>query len=144
MRGLTCHDDALVYNGTRHTTFIGACRARGLLQDDEEWRACLTEAATWQGARSLRNLFATILCECQPSDPPGLWAEFKEDLCEDILHTHRVSYNDPERALDAAVENEALLDIQAYLETANTLKIKSTAAGLLVRIKTKKISSRSQ
>jgi hypothetical protein len=37
------------FNGVTHPTFKAACAARGLLEGDEEWDICLTEAALMQG-----------------------------------------------------------------------------------------------
>ena len=39
VRGATNHDDTKVYEGVKYPTFVAACRARGLLADDDEWRA---------------------------------------------------------------------------------------------------------
>ena len=57
-------------------TFHQACLACGLLEDDNEWRQCLQEAAHMASDHQLRNLFVTILRDCSPSDPLALWLEF--------------------------------------------------------------------
>ena len=118
VRGPMVYPDVRVYNGVEYETFIGACRARGLLQGDDEWRACLTEAKLTQSAPQLRALFCTIITNCEPSDPLALWEEFKEDLCEDILYRHRLLFRDRDLALNADVENEALLDIEIHVDAA--------------------------
>ena len=61
------------FQGVEYPTFKEACLARGLLEDDQEWRLCLQEASTIQtGTQPLRRLFVTILAFCFPSDPKNL------------------------------------------------------------------------
>ncbi len=62
------------------------CSRMGLLQDDREWDACLTEAAHYQSARKLRRLFNVILIHNNPENPLALWDKFKDALCADELH----------------------------------------------------------
>lgn len=45
-------------SGDLQETFQEACRSRGLLNDDKEWRECLREAAGVVNAPQLRSLFA--------------------------------------------------------------------------------------
>ncbi|KAJ3502791.1 hypothetical protein NMY22_g18466 [Coprinellus aureogranulatus] len=65
-------------------TFYDACLARGLLEDDGEWRMCLLEASQMQTGSRLRQLFATLLLFGEPSRPHHLWGEFWEDICGDL------------------------------------------------------------
>jgi hypothetical protein len=69
-----------------HPNFKAACLARGLLQDDYEWKQCLEEARHMQSGKQLRNLFIMILHECHPSRPEELWQTFSGYLCEDLRH----------------------------------------------------------
>lgn len=62
---------------------------RGLLEDDREWEACLSEAVTSQMPRQLRSLFAALLEFCEPTDPLSLWQKFEQDFCDDILFRAR-------------------------------------------------------
>jgi hypothetical protein len=118
VKGPLQYSDIRKYEGTLHDTFIGACRARGLLQDDDEWRACLDEAKLTQSATQLRALFSTILTSCAPSDPRALWEQFKLDICEDILHRHRRFFRNMNLTLNGDMENEALLDIEVHIDAA--------------------------
>ncbi len=52
----------------------------GLLENDNEWRQCLQEAAIMQSGAQLRSLFVTLLLFCQPAKPDELWEEFKENI----------------------------------------------------------------
>jgi hypothetical protein len=54
-------DDIRFYNGIQHPTFKEACRARGLIGDDQEWYSAFDEAATWATASHLRKLFVTMV-----------------------------------------------------------------------------------
>ena len=67
-------------------TFHETCLRRGLLEDDNEWRQCLQEAGDMATGRQLRDLFATILCDCSPSDPLHLWMDFRDKICDDLRH----------------------------------------------------------
>ena len=68
------------------STFKEAARARGLINDTLEWSNCLSEAAGYMLPRSLRQLFVTILCFCNPSDPVQLFEEHKISFLEDFIH----------------------------------------------------------
>ena len=52
-----------------HATYKATCTELGLLMDDEEWDRFLAEAATFSSAPMMRQLFATVLIECNPEDP---------------------------------------------------------------------------
>ena len=45
--GATSFEDIPTICGILHTAFKSACMALGLLDDDGEWHAALTEASTW-------------------------------------------------------------------------------------------------
>ena len=36
--------------------------------------------------RQLRDLFATLLCDCTPSDPLHLWMDFQDKICNNLQH----------------------------------------------------------
>lgn len=72
-----------------YPTFHAACVARGLLEDDGEWRLCLEEASAMQTGRKLRELFATILLFCSPAQPDTLWNEFRTNICDDLNYRLR-------------------------------------------------------
>ena len=61
VKGATSFEDLRrVDGGDPLPTFHQACLARGLLEDDNEWRQCLQEAAHMASGHQLRNLFVTI------------------------------------------------------------------------------------
>jgi hypothetical protein len=78
VHGATSFEHLRTVDGVLYGSFKEACRVLGLLQDDGEWRQCLTEASEIQTGSQLRNLFAVILRECNPADPLGLWSQFQE------------------------------------------------------------------
>ncbi|XP_044594830.1 uncharacterized protein LOC123272196 [Cotesia glomerata] len=81
---LKSFEDLRTVNGIIYETYMSACLAAGLIEDDQEWRRTLHEAVTWMMPRQLRCLFARILIHCQPTDPESLWNEFKEAMSEDF------------------------------------------------------------
>jgi hypothetical protein len=84
VRGAKSFMDLRTFQGLEHPTFQDACRARGLLEDDGEWRLCLLEASQIQTGASLRQLFASMLLFCQISAPEDLWLQFQDDICDDL------------------------------------------------------------
>jgi len=89
VRGATSFESLRTYNGHIYPTFKAACMARGLLEDDSEWKQCLQEASVMQTGRQLRQLFVTILKDCIPSEPMVLWDQFKENICDDLAYILR-------------------------------------------------------
>lgn len=84
VKGPRSFQDLRSYNGTIYPSFEEACLARGLLEDDGEWRQCLAEAAEMQTGSQLRRLFSTLLLFCEPSRPAVLWADFRHHICDDL------------------------------------------------------------
>jgi hypothetical protein len=87
-------EDLRTYHTVTYPTFRDACLARGLLEDDGEWRQCLEEAAFMQTGTQLRQLFAMLLVFCQPSRPEDLWARYATSICDDLrrrLMRHNVA-----------------------------------------------------
>lgn len=73
-------------NGVEYPTFRDAARARGLVNDSDEWRKCMAEASLSMLPHALRLLLSTIFCNCSPGDPFSLFEEFKHHLIEDYIH----------------------------------------------------------
>ena len=84
--GATLFEHLHHVNGVLHPTFHAACLAHVLLEDNNEWRQCLQEAAHMASGHQLRNLFVTLLHDCSPSDPLALWMEFRVNICDDLRH----------------------------------------------------------
>lgn len=72
VKGPTSWEDLRTFDGILHPTFHAACLARSLLENDDEWRECLTEASLTHVGESLRRLFSLILRLCEPSQPDTL------------------------------------------------------------------------
>ena len=84
VKGPTSFENLRMFGGTTYPTFRETCLARGLLEDDGEWRQCLLEASVMQTGTRLRDLFATLLLFCSPAKPERLWNEFREHICDDL------------------------------------------------------------
>jgi hypothetical protein len=84
VRGPRSFEDLRTHRRTVYPTFREACLARGLLEDDGEWRQCLEEAAFMQTGSQLRQLFAMLLVFCQPSRPEVLWNQYAMSICDDL------------------------------------------------------------
>lgn len=84
VKGATCFEDLRTVNEVLHETYLDACLALGLIEDDEEWKRAMHEAEIWMMPKSLRDLFVRILIHCQPFRPEQLWEEFKIRMSEDF------------------------------------------------------------
>jgi len=60
--------------------------ARGLLEDDHEWKICLKEAIAMQPGMTCHWLLAVILLTDEVAEPHLLWDQFKAGLCDDVKH----------------------------------------------------------
>jgi len=86
VKGPTSFAHLRTFNGILYPTFRDACIARGLLENDGEWRQCLEEASAMQTGHQLRQLFCTMLLFCSPADPEALWMDFWQHICDDLRH----------------------------------------------------------
>jgi hypothetical protein len=118
VKGATSFQDLRTVNGVLHPTFHAACLAHGLLEDDNEWRQCLQEAAHMASGHQLRNLFVTILRDCSPSDPLALWMEFRVNLCDDLHHALH-SKNIIQNPTEDQIYDYGLYLIDRILQTGN-------------------------
>jgi hypothetical protein len=89
IKGPRSWEDLRTFDNVLYPTFHAACLARGLLENDDEWRQCLSEASLTHVGESLRHLFSLILRHCQPSEPHVLWEQFQDNLCDDLDHRLR-------------------------------------------------------
>ena len=84
VRGPKSYQDLKTFDGITYSSFQDACKARGLLEDDGEWRLCLKDASEMQPGSQLRQLFSSMLLFCELSSPENLWLEFREQICDDL------------------------------------------------------------
>lgn len=94
-----------------YDTFREAAEKRHLLESDEIWDDCLTDAATFLMAPQMRETFAYICIFNQPSNVLILWAKHYESLCQDF--TNPKQKGGPMSSSDAM--NAALHEIQNIL-----------------------------
>ena len=92
LRLLLCHvkgpcsfSHLRTYNDQIYGTFQDACIARGLLENDREWFACLRDASQTASPHQLRQLFACILAFCHPSRPADLFDDYFPAMTTDYL-----------------------------------------------------------
>ncbi|XP_075112513.1 uncharacterized protein LOC142182255 [Nicotiana tabacum] len=92
VRGPLSFKDLLTVNGRECETFKEAAKERGLLESDNSISECLREAVLFKMPSALRNLFATILVHCNPTDIRKLWETYYEDMPEDFRKIHDNSH----------------------------------------------------
>ena len=109
--GATSFSNLRTVNNIQYDTYKEACHALGLLENDNEWTQCLTEAGEMQTGTSLQSLFAIILLSCHPTSPEILWHQFKHKICDDLRrHLGRVP-----RYLNRVFTNEQVYDYGLHL-----------------------------
>lgn len=89
VRGATSFKQVRTFDGVCHSTFKGACQARGLLGDDQEWYNAFDEAASWATSRQLRKLFVTMLLFCEVGDEHAFFEKVWKSLADDIQYQFR-------------------------------------------------------
>ncbi|XP_042980082.1 uncharacterized protein LOC122310265 [Carya illinoinensis] len=87
IRGPLSFDDLKTVNGVLVTTFREAATMHGLLERDDSVEESLQEASLYQMPSNLRQLFATILVYCNPTNPRYLWEHFEQDMSSDFQLT---------------------------------------------------------
>ena len=103
------------YEGIVYPTFQAACLARGLLETDDEWDICLTEATAIQSGKQLRRLFVNILLTNSPADLHRLFQQHVAGLSDDYRHRLRTLFNNNNPAADE-VTSLALQYIDVLLQ----------------------------
>lgn len=80
-----------MYNGVQCSSFKEAVERRGLLQSDDWIIESLLEAASFKMPLALRQLFATVLVYCEPSDMRKLWDLLFEAMSKDFTRKEAIS-----------------------------------------------------
>ena len=107
-------------DGTIQRTYKEASMKLSLLESDDEWDQCLSEAAISFMPKQLRSLFVTILIFGEPAKPEVLWDKYKEVMGEDILRQGSISISVSTQDLRQYVDNEVLILLQDELEGMGT------------------------
>ena len=122
VKNLQSFDDLRTVDGILFETIREACLARGLLEDDGEWRRSLDEAKNFQTGYILRALFVVIIRDCIPADPQTLWQQYKAFLCDDLARVlTRLGIHN---ASDDIVEDYGLYLIEQILMSASNKTMK--------------------
>jgi hypothetical protein len=79
----TSFEDVRTVDGVLCNTFKDACARRGLLDDDFEWDAALSEAGHAASGFHQRQMFIWIIINCAPRNPVTLWNNHWESLTDD-------------------------------------------------------------
>ena len=91
--------------------------ARGLLEDDYEWRTCLEEAIAMQPGVAYHWLLAVILLTDEVAEPHVLWDQFKAGLCDNIKHKlyHMSHYQADQKIPENNIYDYGLWDLNRML-----------------------------
>ena len=84
VRGPTSFENLKTVNGVVYSTFRAACQALHLIEDDQEWFKCFSEAVEFVSGSSLRSLFVSALLFQELNEPKALWDRFCLNICDDL------------------------------------------------------------
>lgn len=101
-RGACNESELRAVGGISFQTCREACKARNLLDDDQEWHYCMSETSKYGMAYHSRQTFAYICLYGEVSDPISLYEAFEVSLLEDFL-------------IAGLTEVEAKCELQKYL-----------------------------
>uniref|UniRef100_UPI00358EA589 uncharacterized protein n=1 Tax=Myxine glutinosa TaxID=7769 RepID=UPI00358EA589 len=88
--GKTSFEDLRTVDGAVCETYKDAARKLHLTEDDTEWDRSLADGVIFAMPQQLRSLFATLCIFCTPTDTSALWEKYKNDLCEDFVHSGHI------------------------------------------------------
>ncbi|CAG8545394.1 4618_t:CDS:2, partial [Gigaspora rosea] len=113
IKGPTFFKDLRTINNILYPSFKMAAIQLGLLENDQECDLCLRETLLYQMPKQLRQLFATILIYCRPTNILKLWNTHLPALSEDFVYNPNskrvaLNYNDP------SIVAQVLLDLEKY------------------------------
>jgi len=124
VKGASCFEDIRTYEGVVYETYHEAAVQRKLMVDDKEWDNCLLEASIKiTSSIMLRQLFISILCYSEPSQPKKLWLNHRNTLCQDILYNQRKGLGDQSIQFSEDIYNNGLYELDILLRNnGKTLK----------------------
>jgi hypothetical protein len=112
--GATSFEDLRTVEGEMHGNFKGVCIALGLcVDDDSQWIEAMNEAVDVATPFVIRQLFATILLECHPTDPKAIFDQFSDAMGGDYVHKRSGALN----LTAGTINNLALDDLLKALNT---------------------------
>lgn len=103
VRKLTSFDELKSIDGYQASSYKEAVKLRGLLQIDNGFNECLSEALAYNMPCFLRQLFTLLLVHFTPTNPRATWFKFENHLLEDIK------------------QNSALLQQQVQIQVLNLI-----------------------
>ncbi|KAG1494146.1 hypothetical protein G6F47_010255 [Rhizopus delemar] len=84
VRGPTLFENLKTVNGVVYSTFREAYQALHLVEDDQEWFKCFSEAVEFVSGSSLRSLFVSALLFQELNEPKSLWDRFCLNICDNL------------------------------------------------------------
>ena len=86
--------DIHIVNGIVYGTYREACKAQGLLDDDDEIDAVMVEAISVSFGSQLRQVFANLLIFVSPPTPLKFWQWHQRSLCHGLMLHNGVQEHD--------------------------------------------------
>ena len=98
-----------------YDTYKYACRALGLLEDDQAWIDVMEEASHQDLPQKMRAIFIMLMCFTDITEPKAIFEQFHERMSEDF------KYNllPPDNSNLESVKTILLIDLEDKLYSAN-------------------------
>ena len=107
------------------TSFHTAAKLLGLIQDEQEWHLCLDEAYATDMPSQMQFLFATILMNCEITDPQDLWDRHCHQLIVTQAPHWPMPYSRNNALFDAYHKIDAIIQQNhPYTSLEDTFQIK--------------------
>lgn len=119
VKGAKSFEELRTYKGQDCGTNKAACVARGLCEDDSQWKAALDEAAQYKRPRALRYCFVNILIHCWPVGPRELFDEFANHMSEDFERKRKENKSLTPEEISKYTRNDLLQDLNDMLGEHN-------------------------
>ncbi|KAJ8364946.1 hypothetical protein SKAU_G00137770 [Synaphobranchus kaupii] len=108
--GPTCFQDLRRVGNRVMETYLAACIAHGIVDNDQEVNSVMEEAANITFGPAVREVFANMLMFILRGEHLEFWERHKRVLCEDLMHAAGV--NEP----DEGVVSQVLLELKDHVE----------------------------
>jgi hypothetical protein len=125
VQGAIGFEDLRTVAGVVHETYGDAAIDLGLVATDEEYDQALLETSLSGTAYQVRELFATLIVDAQPTDPMALWRRHADAMSDDFTYTRSrlaglrsQAVSDADRVLGYAALCESVVDRGVTLAVA--------------------------
>ena len=113
--GKKSFQDLKTVDDVEYDTYKDACRALGLLEDDQAWIDVMEDASHQDLPQKMRAIFIMLMCFTDLTEPKALFERFHERMSEDFKY----KLMPPDNSNLELVRTILLIDLEDRLYSAN-------------------------